>query len=300
VVSALAGRVQTSTRVQITRTFYVGSVPADVDSGDVTVTVRRIDGTEVTQADGNTAAHVGDAGSGQYSYLPAAVAAVDVHALEWSALIAGTTVELTDFVDYVGSYTFALAQLRNRFGGLSQYTDADLDAARVWAEAEAERICGVAFVPRFAWCTVYGNGSSWLPLTVAGQAMREITAVRAVSVSGQALEPAVVAGLVLSPGGALKRPGGATWPLDAPVRVEVEHGLTITPSDVPDQIMKRARYYLGATKTGIPDRATSWTTNDGGTYRFSMPGADYTGDPDVDAVYSRYGATTARKRSVIA
>jgi hypothetical protein len=300
VVSALAGRVQITTRVLHTRTFYIGSQPTDVDSGDVTVTVRRMDGTTVDQPDGNTAQHLGVAGSGQYTYRPAAVSLVDVHSLTWSGVIAGATVELVDYVDYTGGYTFGLAQMRGRFGGLAQYSDAALDDARTSAEAEAERICGVAFVPRFAWCTVYGNGSPWLPLVVNGMSPRAINAVRAVSIGGTAMEPDVRAGLVLSPTGALKRPGGAIWPLDTPVRVEFEHGYTITPSDMPEPVMKRARYWRGLPTTGVPDRATSWTTNDGGTYRFSMPGADYTGDPDVDAVYSRHGGASTRRRSVIA
>lgn len=299
-MSALAGRVQVSTRVQHLRTFYIGSQSADADSGVVTVTVRRMDGTTVTQADGNTAQHVGDPGSGMYSYRPAAVADVDVHSLTWSGVFAGATVELVDFVDYVGGYTYGLAQMRERYGGLSQYDDEALDDARTQAEAEAERICGLAFVPRFGWCSVYGAGTPWLPLVVAGQAPRQVTAVRAVSIAGTPMEPEALAGLVLSPYGALKRPGGAIWPLDTEVRVEFEHGLTVTPSDIPEPVMKRARYWLGVPKTGVPDRATSWTTNEGGTYRFMMPGADHTGDPDADAVYSRYGATSARRRPVIA
>jgi hypothetical protein len=41
-------------------------------------------------------------------------------------------------------------------------------------------------------------------------------------------------------------------------------------------------------RSGIPDRVTSYTAVDGGSYRLALPGAYATGIPDVDAVYSRY------------
>ena len=56
--------------------------------------------------------------------------------------------------------------------------------------------------------------------------------------------------------------------------------------------MVRLRTVLNIPKAGLPDRTTSFTVADGGTYRLDMPGAFKTGIPSVDAAYARYSRRT--------
>lgn len=283
-------RVKTTTKVTHTKVFYVGSTPTDVDSGDVSVTITRFDGTSVQAA--SNATHTT---TGTYTFAPNAVALVDAHLMTWSGTLAGAAVQFTDVIDYVGDFYFGLSQAKTAQSIAATYTDAQIAEARIRAEDECERICGQAMVPRFGWQTVYGTGRS--RIHVANRALRT---VRAVSVDGVAWTQDQLDDLIPTPWGSIRRKAGAIWPADARIRVEFEHGADYPPPEIPPQAMARCKQMLIAPKSGVPDRALSWTTNEGGTYQMSVPSHDKTGDPNVDAVYARWGGRRRGKRSVFA
>jgi hypothetical protein len=63
------------------------------------------------------------------------------------------------------------------------------------------------------------------------------------------------------------------------VVVEFEYGLDRPPADLVRQAYVRLRTVLNINKQGVPDRASSFTMTDGGTFRLDMPGAFKTGVP---------------------
>ena len=73
-------------------------------------------------------------------------------------------------------------------------------------------------------------------------------------------------------------------------RFGVITGLQRTPEDLADAMARRYRHWLTQPKSAIPDRATSWTSDAGGTYRLMLPNIRSTGDPAVDAIYKRFSS----------
>jgi hypothetical protein len=72
------------------------------------------------------------------------------------------------------------------------------------------------------------------------------------------------------------------------VIVELEYGLDRPPADLVREAKIRLRTVLNSNKSGVPDRASSFTMAEGGTFRLDMPGPFKTGIPTVDAAYGRY------------
>lgn len=284
-------RVLKTAAATLTRTFYVDETATDL-ADPPTVTVKRLDGTPVV-----TGTAVDAPGSGVYTYtLPGGPAAptsatwqLDELVVSWTGTLAGAVVTLTDIVEVVGGYFFGLAEARasdNTLNDPVKYPTALLADKRIEVEQECERICGRAFVPRFARATVDGAGTGTLLVP-----HRDVRAVRAVSIDGTAVTGSALTAVKPTAAGTLERTDGARWPAGTRnVVVEVEHGLDAPPADLQNAAMRRLRSLLNATRSGIPDRASSFTVTDGGTYRLAMPGRHKTGIPDVDAVYEAYSA----------
>jgi hypothetical protein len=105
-----------------------------------------------------------------------------------------------------------------------------------------------------------------------------------------ALSAGELAALVVTSSGALRRADGRIWTEgDQNVILEYEYGADAIPEDLKDMLLSRMRIRLGLKKSGIPDRAVSYTAAEGGgTYRLTLPDAYRTGNPSIDAVYARY------------
>ena len=261
-------RVQRGVPAQLTRTFYVGETPTDV-TGDVTVTVTRLDGTPVVSG---TAAHPGPAG--QYTFAVPAQTQLDALAVDWS----GSLGRYRDLLEVVGGFFFDLAEVRQEHGlSLAQHPTEKLVRKRLEVEIECERICGRAFVPRFERTAVRSDGRATLLLP-----RLEVRALRAVSISGAAWSPADVAAVDVNPAGVLTAP--VAWP-SGRVIVEYEHGMDFPPEDLRTAAMLRLRSRVHITSSGVPDRAITWSAADGGTYRIALPSGEKTGIPEVDAAY---------------
>lgn len=268
------------------RVFYVGEAPTD---SSTTVTVTVVDATGAAVTSGNATS----AGSGKYTFTLPAQGQLALLTVTWNATIAGIPVAMADLVEVCGGFFFTLAEGRASDAALadtSKYPIADLIVARQEVEEECEWICDRAFVPRYRRVVLDGSGSSELTLPDA-----DVTTIRSVSVAPRAGETFVafttteLAALVVRPDSTLKRVDSNIFTEGlANVIVEYEYGLVAPPADLVRGAKTRFRSRLNLNKSGVPDRATSFTATDGGTYRLSLPDAFRTGIPDVDAAYSRY------------
>lgn len=259
-------RVLRTAPVTLSHTFRVDETPTS--AGAVTVAVKRLDGTAVASG----AATPG--GTGQYTYDLVGQAQLDTLTVDWSGSL-GTE---RDLVEVVGGYLFDLVEARNQPPPLdaTKYPTATLRAKRVEVEVECERICGVAFVPRYERVVLDGSGQGSLLLPRI-----EIRAVRSVTIGG-----ALTTAVDFDPAGVLYLAGGASWPAGRRnVLVEYEHGYDAPPEDLKMAAMLRLRSRLTMTSSGVPDRAITWTAAEGGTYRIALPSKAKTGVPDVDAAY---------------
>jgi hypothetical protein len=98
-----------------------------------------------------------------------------------------------------------------------------------------------------------------------------------------------VAAVGITDYGVLRRPFGALWPAGLNnIIVEYDHGLDYPPEEIRQAGILRLRSLIGQTTSSVPDRATSYSVGDGGTYRLSTPSKQKTGIPDVDGPYERY------------
>lgn len=290
-------RVARTRAATLRHTFEVDETPTD-STTTVTVAVADANGTAV--ASGNAVS----AGSGSYTFALPAQASLASLTTAWSATIGGAAVVESDQVEVVGGFVFSLAEGRASDASLAdtgKYATAELVAARVEVEVELERICQRAFVPRYRRAVLDGSGGTDLLLpdggdaTIAGLQLRGVRTIRSAKMAprtGQtfvALSAPQLAALAVTRDGMLRRTDGNAWTEGlSNVVLEYEYGSDAPPEDLKRAALVRFRSRLNIHRTGIPDRATSYTAVDGGTYRLSMPGADSTGIPEVDAVYARY------------
>jgi hypothetical protein len=287
-------RVLQTAQVVVEHTFIDGETPIDA-AGAVTATLKRLDGTTVDTA---TAGHPG--APGLYTYTVPGQADVDMLTLDWQGSVGGAAVTVRDYIEIVGGHYFGLAAARVAHSGLGSTTiyPADLLAGRrIEVEQEFETICRQAFYPRFARHALSGQGTARLtiPQTLPHRMLR---VVRAVTVGGVAWSAPDVAAVGVSESGVLYRPGGASWPAGHQnIVVEYEHGWDFPPERIVTAAVLRLRSLIATNSTGIPDRAISYATTEGGTYRLSTPSKQRTGIPDVDGVLERY---TLAPRTVFA
>jgi hypothetical protein len=286
---------RTSTSV-LSHTFYVGETPTD-SAATVTVAVTDANGDPVTS--GN-ATHQGAADSGEYAFTLPSQSELSLLTVAWSATIAGAAVVETDQVEVVGGFFFTLAEGRGSDSSLAdtdKYPTSDLVTKRVEVEQECERICDRAFVARYARVVVDGTGHSDLVLTHPDpdRTPAHVRTIRRVSMAPRADETFVdftageLAALRVADDGTLRRLDGALFTEGfGNIVVEYEYGLDAPPDDLKQMTLRRFRSRLNLNKTGVPDRALSFTLEGGGAFRLSMPGAWATGIPDVDAAYARY------------
>jgi hypothetical protein len=275
-------RVLRTASAVLTRSVYVDEVLTDASAG-MTVTARRLDGTAVSTG---AAAHPG---LGIYTYTLPGRSTVDLLDVEWVGSVGGATVTLIDRVEIVGGFLFGLAEARASDASLSdpvRYTSAMLASKRIEVEQECERICGWAFVPRFDRITASGTGTSFLTLPV--QRLRTLRALSTRTQPGTTTVVTPFTDIAVEPGGRIVRYDGGIFPAGTSnIVIEIEHGWDQPPEDLKDKAMYRLRSLLNLTRSGVPDRVSSYSTPDGAVYRVTLPSRGTTGIPEVDAVYAR-------------
>lgn len=288
-------RIAKSTAGTLSHTFVVDETPTD---SSTTVTYAVVDAVGTAVVSGN--ATLVDPGTGTYSFVLAAQSALKALTVTWSATIAAAATTQTTYAEIVGGHFFTLQAARGSDASLadnSDYTLQELTDARLEVEAECEHICDLAFVPRYDRVILDGTGSGELVLKLSqrDRSVAEVRTVRSVrmadSVDGTfvAFTAAELADLAVTADGTLIRTGGDSFTEGRRnVIVELEYGLDRPPADLVRQALVRFRTALNTHRSGVPDRASSFTVEAGGTYRLDMPGAFKTGIPTVDAAYARY------------
>lgn len=260
---------------------------AAAPAGAVTVRVQQADGTDLLAAGTATDGTTSDPRT--VDLTAAQTATLDLLTVTWSD--AGDSSTHTTYVEIVGGYYFSVDDARSADASLvdgGKYTADDIVAARREVEDEFETICGVAFVPRYRRVTLSGTGSTRLLLD--DPVIRTVRSVRSYSDWGAAsyteLSTDELADIQYDDVGVLT---GATWVYGTRnLVVEYEHGYDRPPAEIKRAAITRLRARLNMARSGIPDRATSFVSSDGGTFRLDTPGMYKTGQPEVDAVLARY------------
>jgi len=255
-------------------------------SETVTVGVTKADGTVVVAAGTATSG----TGSSPRTYTLAAQTALNLLTVTWTD--AGDSSTATQLVEVVGGYWFTRAQAVERDNSLAdgaKYPPALITSVRAEVEAEFEEVTMTAWVPRYHRAQVVGNGSAGVPLP--NTMIRSVRSVRLYESDGTtytAFTSAELAEIVVVSHGMIYRPNG--WTRGAVYVVEYEHGADGPPADLRDAAITRLRHRLNIHRSGIPDRATSMSTESGQSYALATPGLRgfITGVPDVDVVLGRY------------
>lgn len=250
----------------------------------VAVTVTRADGT-VLYTDAATTDN--DDGTYSLAVTDADLATLDLLVATWkvSSIIRATTAH-----EIVGGFYFTRADVDVAEAGRAA-TDLDHMTLRAEVEAEAERITGVSFVPRYMRCILPPTGSD--ELLLPNPLPRIIRSVRIYSeaTTYTALSAGELASIVIDPSGLLQRRDGGRFGYPSRLThliVEWEHGYDRPPADVKRAAMRRYRTRSHMATSGVPDRAVSFTAENGATYRLATAGELTTGDPDIDAIYGGY------------
>lgn len=265
--------------------------------GAVTVDVARADGTAIATGAATTTT-AGPPPIYNYALSAANNARLDLLTLTWKdAGVARTTSN----VDVVGGYYWTVAELRAFDSKIDNNlaTDAAIRAIRREVEDTCERITGCAWVPRYRRKNYSidagqpARASGWVSkLLIDEWNPRTIRSARVYTdaTTYTSFTNAELAAIIPREWGALERGDTGAWQVSAGGTVlEIEHGYDRPSSDIKHASMTHARYLCYRERTGIPDRATSWTPAEGGFYQIATPGVGpfETGLPDVDAVYKR-------------
>jgi hypothetical protein len=282
-------RVARTAPVTLSHAFEVGE---SVTNSSTTVTVAVTDANGAAVSSGNATS--AGAGTGRYTYPLPGQATLSHLTVAWTATIAGASVVETDYCEVVGGFFFRLAEARSSDTSLvnpGDYSAAQLELARLETEVECEEICDRAFVPRYRRVVLDGTGTT--DITLPDADLRTVRAARISPAPGQAFTVFTsdeLAAVKLVGDRELRRTdSGNVWTFGTGnVILEYEYGFDRPPDDLRRAALVRVRTRLNIHRTGIPDRATSFTVAEGGVFRLDMPGPYKTGLPEVDAVYGRY------------
>jgi hypothetical protein len=275
-------RVLRTARATLTRAFYLDEV-ATPASGAVDVTITRQDGTAFQTASIPTP----DVNNG-YSFTFNGSDSIDELDLTWTATVGGDAIILDqDLIQVVGGFIMGLADIRgidSKFRGTSgtaQYPTSTLIEKRIEVEDEFERICGQAFVPRYARETLSGTGRR--ELVLKWPLLRKVISVK---VGGTAYSAGVVNAFGADELGILRYEPG--WPVGVGnVVVEYEHGQDRYPTGLVRVGKLRLKSLLLTQQSPLPDRAERIATTETGIVMLAVAGQDTTGIPEVDAELAR-------------
>jgi hypothetical protein len=252
----------------------------------VTVGVVDANGTEILAA-GTAATYVG--ASTSYTVAISAVTDLAFLTATWTSTTGSVSTETT--VEVVGGYYFSIADTRAYKNGVmssaATYSDALIRATRDEVEREFERVIWPQ-VPRYRRIELPATGGNRLALP--DMHIRDVRSVREydeTSTLAYTWTAGDISGLRWDASGEVVSQNGKPFGWRAgKIVVEYEYGFNQPSADVLAAAFIRLRHRMNADKSGIPDRAMSYTHDGGGTYSLSTPGRGtaVTGIPDVDAV----------------
>ena len=257
--------------------------------GTVTCRVQKADGTDVLAAGSST---TNPTGTGTYarSLTAAQTATLETLLVTWTD--GGDSSTTLTTAEVVGGYYFSVAEARAADSSLFRPEKADdtrmLDLRRQ-VEDEFERICNVAFVPRYRRVRVDGTGTACL--VVPDTMIRTVRSVReyVTATAYDTYTAAEIAAIPTSRTGELVRTDGDVWAYGYQnIVIEYEHGFDRPPEPIRQAALRRVGQMLGEAKSAIPANTISFTPDNGVTYRMSTPNYTRTGDVMIDAVLARH------------
>jgi hypothetical protein len=264
--------------------------PADA-GGTLTVQVQKADGTDLLAAGSST---TNPAGTGNYTRSLTAAQTASTETLTATWTDGGDSSTRVTVHEIVGGFYFSVGdarlfdptQLRSE-----RYNNDRLIEARRQVEDEFERICNVAFVPRFRRARLSGNGQTCImfddPMVRTVRTVRVYDSATTYSTFTSA-QLAALGGENMRRG-LVERLDGNTWTWgESNIVVEYEHGFDRPPEPVRQAAFRRVVQMLSLAKSAIPFNAISYTPDTGVTYRLSTPSDRRTGDPEIDAVLARH------------
>lgn len=185
-------------------------------------------------------------------------------------------------VEVTGGPLFSVPQARNSddfLKDVSAFPAQEIIDYRVVVEQEFEKITSRSFVTRVKDYSFTADDSGEHFVLIP---------------DSQSIESANINGEEVSDltGWSISRLGKITHPATDgdSVSVRVRYGYITPPSDIARVGMIRLRHLLASESSGIPDRATTWQPEDGGTFRLATPGQGRwkTGIPEVDSTLKDY------------
>jgi hypothetical protein len=197
------------------------------------------------------------------------------------------SVTYTTTIAVIGAWPFSVAQLKAFDLSVNIKDAASLIAARLVALSELCDMANRSPVPMFASAKLNGAGAPSVVLPHV-----DIRAVSAVyNIASDGTETAWTAAErsyidVRRESGLLTMRSGS-WFDD--VRIEYTYGLDMPPTYLRNAMMTRCVWWANQEASTLMERTTSWSTGEGGTYRYDMAGENKTGMPNVDGPYKRFG-----------
>lgn len=263
-----------NTQATLQVSLYSAGVLTNAD-GAVLVTVSGADGSAISSAGTAT-----NGGTGIYTYALAPQTDLDLLSVAWTGAFGAVSQTVTTHAEIMGAHYVSLADVRALDGlsDTSKYPLARLAEVRSWFADKVEGTCGLSFVPRFGRVVLDGDDSTWLLLPHL-----HVRSLQSVHIDGVAVTP--LTDWHPYDSGKIARDDGGTFPAGVGnVIVQYEHGLDVPPESLREAALVAIRYKLLGDNSGIPDWATSLST-EGGTISGPRagPGRPF-GIPEVDAV----------------
>lgn len=192
----------------------------------------------------------------------------------------------TTTIAVIGAWPFSVDQLRTFDRSVVSAPTATLLTARSVTIAELQGIAPrKSPVPRYASADTTASQGGWLLLPHAD--VRSIVSVYDVDPDGTTDAWSDTERAYLHINGSIihNRAGAFT---DAHLRVDYTYGLDRPPHYLREAMMLRCVWWATREASTLMERTTSWSTGEGGTYRYDMASVDKTGMPNVDAAYLRW------------
>jgi hypothetical protein len=241
-------------------------------TGTVTVGVTRGDGTVLIAA-GTATTTVGTLRT--LALTRAQTEPLDRLTATWA--IGSDTVGST-VIDVVGRHWFPLPALRSR-QGLAGIEARDLIAARDGFSDLADRVTGVAWVPRW-WTESFEHRGG----NIIVPAWPKVRRLISVTVDGTA--QTLTDWRFDADGGVIIAPAGIGC--DITVTLVYEHGYDGPPEPLVKAALRAAEWSLLGDTSNVSPRTMSFS-NDAGSFRYAVASEKYpTGLPEVDAVLATY------------
>lgn len=218
--------------------------------------------------------------SGVYTVtVPYDKATQGVYTARWAS---AAIQEATNF-EIVGGFLFTVPEARGadiELADKARFPAADIRGYREVTEAEFERITGRSFTPRTTVVEFQTDGTDDRYLGL-------FDCAALVALSGPT-GPLDVTLYHLDSSGLLS--GLKSLAAGTRLKATVDYGFRSVPDDIKRVGILRVRTMLAAERSGIPDRATSFVSAEGGNFTLATAGRNgsETGIPEIDATLARY------------